>query len=210
MHHTCNALVEVTRILLNTVHRYVCMGKFCTDPLEKADGKFRQGCGGTYFITVRSVIEKHRIQVTKLVLELELKPCDSSPDHECPSCTFWMSESQLQTFHCLEDLEPSVHKTTMMTLVYISGYVCRHVDDEEIDTYKYYEQHGEYLVELNRGKLRIPNDRICQWTFFSYILFYVVSSEVCWKSLKKLLYHVSEFYSLGVTEAQASILTNIF
>ena len=80
-------------------------------------------------------MEKHRIQVAKLVLELELKPDGSSPGHDCPLCTFWMTESQLQTFHCLEDLEPSVHKSTLMTLVYISGYVCRHEEDEEIDTY---------------------------------------------------------------------------
>ena len=31
---------------------------FTSNPLEKQFGKLRQGCGGTYFITVQEILEK--------------------------------------------------------------------------------------------------------------------------------------------------------
>ena len=36
IHQTCNGLVELTRHLLSTTHKYVVLGKFTTDRLEKA------------------------------------------------------------------------------------------------------------------------------------------------------------------------------
>ena len=36
IHQTCNGLVELTRHLLSTTHKYVVLGKFTTDKLEKA------------------------------------------------------------------------------------------------------------------------------------------------------------------------------
>ena len=41
-------------------------------PLEKQFGKLRQGCGGTYFITVQQMLEKVGIAKTKLLLNLDL------------------------------------------------------------------------------------------------------------------------------------------
>ena len=47
LHHTLNGLVELTKDLLMSPHqKYVMIGEFCSDPLEKEFGKLRQGSGG--------------------------------------------------------------------------------------------------------------------------------------------------------------------
>ena len=58
INHTCNGLVELTKDLLATSHKYVLLGMFSTDPVEKAFSKFRQGSGGTYFINAQQRIEE--------------------------------------------------------------------------------------------------------------------------------------------------------
>ena len=52
IHHTCNGLVDLCRNSLSSSHKYVLLGQFTSDHLEKEFGKLRQGCGGTYFLTV--------------------------------------------------------------------------------------------------------------------------------------------------------------
>ena len=37
--------------------------------------------------------------------------------------------------------------------------------------FMYYEKYGAYTQNLNRGGLKIPEDSICQWSIFSYIMF---------------------------------------
>ena len=41
IHHTCNGIVCLCRHLLATSHKYVLLGQFSTDPLEKEFGKLR-------------------------------------------------------------------------------------------------------------------------------------------------------------------------
>ena len=46
LHHTLNGLVDLSRKLLSTTHKYVLIGEHTSDPLEKEFGKLRQGSGG--------------------------------------------------------------------------------------------------------------------------------------------------------------------
>jgi hypothetical protein len=56
--HTCKGLIDLARHLLQLQHcKYVLLGKFTTDPIERAFGKLRQGSGGTYFINVQQILE---------------------------------------------------------------------------------------------------------------------------------------------------------
>ena len=64
--HTCNGLVGLSKHLLKTSNQYDLLGIFTADHLEKQLGKLRQGCGGTYFITVQQIKEKLAIQKTKI------------------------------------------------------------------------------------------------------------------------------------------------
>ena len=68
---TCMGIVDLSKHLLDNMgYKYVCLGEFTTDPLEKAFSKLRQGSGGTYFINAQQVLEKLRISKAKLQLEL--------------------------------------------------------------------------------------------------------------------------------------------
>ena len=93
IYQTCNGLVELPRHLLSTTHQYVVLGKFTTDKLEKSFSKLRQGCGGTYFITVQQILEKLNIQHAKLLLRhtnMEHLPLEAG--HTCPQCSYSLDE----------------------------------------------------------------------------------------------------------------------
>ena len=109
--------------LLATSHDYVLLGMFTSDHLEKDFGKLRQGCGGTYFINVQQVIEKLHINHTSLLLSLnvDIDSFDLSSGHNCPSCTYVLSEAGSEIFDNLEKLESSISDSTKMSLIYSGG-----------------------------------------------------------------------------------------
>ena len=55
--HSCNEIVCLCRHPLATSNKYVQLGEFSTDPLEKGFGKLRPGSGGTYLINVQQCTE---------------------------------------------------------------------------------------------------------------------------------------------------------
>ena len=36
-----------------------------------------------------------------------------------------------------------------------------------------------FLKTTDRGGLKIPGDKVCQWTFYSYIVFHEVVNDTC-------------------------------
>ena len=57
--------------------------------------------------------------------------------------------------------------------------------------------------------LMIPDDSVCQWTIFSYILFHEVVNDCCCTSLCNLLMMIAEFYSFYVSRQHDIMLCNI-
>ena len=80
--HICYGLIDLVETLLSNGAKYIFLGWFSTDPLEKAFSKLQQGSGGTYFVNAKSVIEKIHIQHTKLTLKLEIA-VDGINGHTC-------------------------------------------------------------------------------------------------------------------------------
>ena len=171
IHHTCNGVVDLTKYLLKTSHKYIVLNRFSTNPLEKSFGKLRQGSGGTYFITVQQVIEKTNIQKASLLLSLNgTEELNVIEGHECSSCDFMLDEEDAEIFDNLEKLERSIPLAKKMALVYIVGYVTR--KDPELSekdllslTTFYHQKFGDYLDSLDRGSLNIPSDCSCQDLF---------------------------------------------
>ena len=72
----------VCQHLLATSHKYVLLGQFSTDLLEKEFGKLHQGSGGTYFINVQQCTEKLHIKQTSLLLNQNVNiEFDVNPGH---------------------------------------------------------------------------------------------------------------------------------
>ena len=208
-----HGLIALTNYLLETTHDFVMLGEFSSDPLEKAFGKLRQGSGGTYFITSQQISEKHNIMKTKLLLKLDPhmfhEKC-SYVGHSCTLCNFKLSEEMLEIIDNLPVEENVIPDDEKLSLVYIAGYVSRKDDDGIEETYFYYEKYGSYSHTLDRGGLKKPNDSICQWVFFSYVIFNSVKTQVCRKSLSGIFDYIASSYSLKIEDYHCNTLANIF
>ena len=100
-------------------------------------------------------------------------------------------------------------------LFYISGYVTRHDDIDENEllqttTMFYYEKYGQFTKDLDRGGLKIPTDKTCQWVNFCFLLFNAVRDRICRRSLSCIFLKISKLYSFDMTRKNAEVLSNIF
>ncbi|XP_076437845.1 uncharacterized protein LOC143277020 [Babylonia areolata] len=215
VHHTCNGLVSLCRqLLLSPAHDYILFGQFSTDPLEKEFSKLRQGSGGTYFINVQQIIEKTNINRSRLLLSLEAEAAleVEEPGHSCPDCVFNLEQDEkaCQAVDDIETLEDLVSDENKSVLVYIAGYVTRKdTDYEEGQTSFYFDKYGQYTKSLDRGGLKVPSDRACQWTIFSFIIFNVVKNSVCRHSFMRIALALSDMYEFHMKERHARIVANI-
>ena len=208
--HVCRGLVDLARYLLLCGNDYVLLGWFTTDPLEKCFSKLRQGSGGTYFITAKCVVENVRIQHAKLALQLDMD-IEGNHGHSCSTCLRKLTEGESEIVDSLIELEKSIHKDTLLSLVYISGYVQKgdkgvHFDDTNI----YYNKYGDYIDALNRGGLKVPSDTVVQWAIFCFILFTQLSGTYCRTFLVEQFLTVSQKFAFSITTKQCRILANIF
>ena len=93
-------------------------------------------------------------------------------------------------------------------LVYISGYATKGEDYD--DTYCYYEKYGSYFSSLDRGGFTVSQDSACQWgIFFFCIIFDVIKTNICRRSLTSVFQQVSDAYNLHREERQSVALENI-
>ena len=218
IYQTCNGLVDLCKSLLQSTHKYVLLGQFTSDHLEKEYSKLRQGCGGAYFLSVQQVIEKVQIRKTSVLLKsgFDTESLQTESSHVCSMCSYKLTEEASEVFDGLPELEFFISDNVKMSLVYIAGYVSR--KDESLSenelligyTNFYYEKYGQLIKTLDRGKLKVPTDQACQWTFFCFVVFHAVKSEVCRKSLCNIFDLVSEFYEFNMNKKHCLILSNIF
>ena len=217
IHQTCYGLVDLCRYLLATRQDYVLLGQFTSDHLEKEFSKLRQGSGGAYFLSVQQIIEKVRINQASLLLtsEVDIGALGVQSGHQCNSCTYKLSEENREIFDGLVELEEFIPLDAKMSLVHIAGYVSR--NDEALNenellghTQFYFTKYGKFTQDLDRGGLKVPSDPACQWTFFCFILFHAVKTDVCRKPLSDIFYLVSEVYDFGMRQRHCIVLSNIF
>ena len=102
--HTCRGMVALTNQLLCTTHKYVCLGHFTSDPLEKMFGKLRQGSGGTSFLNMQHILQKVTIIKTKLCLALgvNIEEMEGIYGHSSEKCGYLMNgDETFNVFHHL-------------------------------------------------------------------------------------------------------------
>ena len=108
-------------------------------------------------------------------------------------------------------MEPFIPTDTKLFLVHIAGYVSRNdkaLDEKEFfgQAKFYFAKYGLFTKRLDRGGLKVPTDQACQWTFFCFMLFQAVKTEVRRKSLNNLVKDVSEFYNFNMKECHYDVL----
>ena len=96
IHHTCNRIISLCWHLLATSNKYVLLGQFSTDPLEKEFGNF---------INIQQCIEKLHIKQTSLLLNqnVNIDEFHVNPGHQCTSCDYKLSAEGSEIFDNLEN-----------------------------------------------------------------------------------------------------------
>ena len=156
------------------------------------------------------VAEKTKISKAKLHLALhqDSDVASSSPVHHCTDCNFSLDEEAEEVLDNLPSLEENVPEEYLSIMVYIARYIARKSEDIE-DTYVYYDSHGAYTRELNRGGLKIPGDNIVQWCIFCYVLFGKIKDCICRASAMRIFQNVADYYGFSVDKSHCRILSNI-
>ena len=102
--------------------------------------------------------EKFHIKKASLFLRLLGEVAtDTSPGHSCEKCCYVLDEAGCSVADNLPELENNLSDEVRMSLVYISGYVFKSSGLEEEDTSFYFQKHGSYFKNLDRGGLKSPS-----------------------------------------------------
>ena len=99
-----------------------------------------------------------------------------------------------------------------MSLVHIAGYVIR--NDEALDelfghTKFYFAKYSQFTKSLDRSDLKVLTDQAGRWTFFCFIPFRAVITEVCRKSLSNFFKDREEFYDFNIKDCHCHVLSNV-
>ena len=213
--HTCYGLVDICQFLLESGFNFVMLGEFTSDFLENEFGKYRQGSGGSYFISIQNVIEKFHIEKTKLLLELKVDVSEYSTcaGHECSKCEYITDDEVCVIFDLLPKFECHIQDNIKMALLYIAGYVTKDDNPDEIalinDTSLYYKKYGDFIESLDRGGLKIPIDAAVQWTVFCFIMFNAVKLKTGRKLLCNIFVLISEMFAFNMTRKHGMVLSNV-
>ena len=191
MHHTYSGNVSLCRSLLRVSHDYALLGTFSTDHLDKEVGKWHQGSGGRYFITVPQIIVKVNISKASLLLltnaNISIDSSNIESGHFCFNCIVLLDKILAEIFDGLPELGSSVPEDTEMVVVYIASYITRNESassEEKLvsETALNHQNYGTYLDAMDRDGLNIPTDNTCQWSIF-ILYFSMLLKRKCAESL---------------------------
>lgn len=193
--HTTETLVQLTEYLLNCLNfKYVMLGSFQTDALERRFSQYRKMSGCNYNVSVQQLYESERkLKVLSLLKlsgnDLHIKDIikeinTTETDQEI------IDSDGISLGNFEEILEEScsmqINSNEEETIVFIAGYVGRKVADKckcsdcskmLITQHKInFEMPKDYFSHLNRGGLKFPTDFSLKIGINAYKVFSVITS----------------------------------
>ena len=95
-------------------------------------------------------------------------------------CSRLLNDKKCEVFGNLHALEASVKEETLLSLIYIAGYVQKKGGAvKENDSLFYYHKFGKYVDALNGRSLTLPQNCLVQWCIFCVIFFLQVLDARC-------------------------------
>ena len=119
----------------------------------------------------------------------------------CFNC-FWITSWSWKLCHCRNESKSSLH----------FRICCKKIERGRQRLWWYLLllwQYGSYLAWLDRGGLNVPQDSTCQWAIFSYIIFDVIKTSICRRSVTSVFQQVSDAYNLHRENSHCVALANI-
>lgn len=148
--------IEFSEYLLANGFRYVLLGRYSSDPIERLFGKWRQSAGGNFFISVREVYEAERIDWAKLVNRFQGREfITTTSSHSCSLCL-----SEPDKIDDIVQCNKNNHQL-LATCGYIAGYLCKKFPLLPTYTGEIENQSSLQLIQLlNRGGLKYPGGSV--------------------------------------------------
>ena len=143
-----------------------------------------------------------------MTLKLEIA-VDGINGHTCDICCRDTPTDEKELLDNLHDLESSINQLTLITIVYIAGYVQKSEIKIYDDTTNYYQKYGDYLNSLNRGGLQIPTDTLVQWSLFCFLFFQGATGPLCRTFCVTQFQFIAAKYGLKITKKQCRVYSNI-
>ena len=121
----CKDMVELPRHLLNISHKYICLGQFGCDLIQKIFGKLHQHSGGTRFINAQHVLNKVTIKKAKLSLDCHMEIDNLShvfSGHSCEKSGYLLIDKEsLISFKIFQILKKNYpRKSKRITITWIT------------------------------------------------------------------------------------------
>ena len=121
----CKDMVELPRHLLTTSHKYICLGQFGCDLIQKIFGKLHQHSGGTRFINAQHVLNKVKIKKAKLSLDCHMEIDNLShvfSGHSCEKSGYLLIDKEsLISFKIFQILKKNYpRKSKRITITWIT------------------------------------------------------------------------------------------
>lgn len=191
--HTTLTLIALSKYLLTEKKMsYVLLGKFQTDSLEGRFGQYRQMCGGNYHVSVIQILESEKkLKLISLVNLTSAKSGDFQIKTFLSNCAESASDDRVDVDidDCFEDAVSladviDVTESNHRVLIYIAGYVARHVNERSkcnlCKSSLSYDHNLEiecesdvfdYLKVIDRGGLKWPKDITVQIAMHTFQMF---------------------------------------
>ena len=214
---SCQCLIDLCMFLLRTdsavKHKYVLLGFFQQDDIERHFAHFRMSAGCNYYITAHDIAHCHAIDRTRLMLENNPEIDYAKAQHQCDLCRKDLTDNELLLMDDISELASTVSCDERMSLFYIGGYIAskhKHLqlsEDAPLDL----SRQTLFTTSLDRGGLSYPCQELFQLLLHIFIFFTRSKERSCRKRLTNIfmdfpaLFHIN----IDITSVVLSRAVNI-
>ena len=104
-------------------------------------------------------------------------------------CSRLLSDKECEVYGNLHAVEANVKEETLLSLIYIAGYVQKKGRVvKENDFLFYYHKFGKYIDALSRGSITLLQHCVVQWCIFCVTFFQQVLDARCRKFFVDLVF----------------------
>ena len=196
-------------------HKYICLGFFQQDDLERHFGHFRTSAGSNYYLTAKEAFTTNALDRARIFLSLTPDMSTINDRHNCSLCDLPLSDQELLLLDDLtgDEMITAVSIDEKNALVYIAGYAA-------FKNPKFPDLRGNlpaseitaYFQERDRDGLCCPSELFVVFVLHTFCFFKHTESQMCRKRLTTIFSRFVRIFNLNITVPLKAIkcIANIF